>query len=56
MGGHKTLPYDNYVNARGSGGRRDIYRIGVGRYRVLFTKLEQAILVFRISPRGDAYK
>jgi len=37
-------------------GRRDIYRVRVGRYRVLFRKLEEAVLVFRISSRGDAYR
>ena len=37
-------------------GKRDVYRIRVGKYRVLFRKFNGALLVFRISPRGDAYK
>jgi len=37
-------------------GREDVYRIRVGRYRVLFTELESTVLIIRISTRGDAYK
>ena len=37
-------------------GRRDVYRIRVGKYRVLFRRFDKTVLVFRISPRGDAYK
>ena len=37
-------------------GRRDVYRVRVGRYRVLFRKLNTTVLVFRISPRGDVYR
>ena len=37
-------------------GEKDVYRIRVGRYRVLLTKLDDVILVFKISPRGDVYK
>ena len=37
-------------------GKADVYRIRVGRYRVLFTKLKIAVIIIRISTRGDAYK
>lgn len=37
-------------------GKKDVYRIRVGKYRVLFAKLDKAVLVFRISPRGSAYR
>lgn len=37
-------------------GEEDVYRIRVGKYRVLFVKLNETVLVFRISPRGDVYK
>jgi len=37
-------------------GEKDVYRIRVGRYRVLFTRFNKTVLVFRISPRGDVYK
>lgn len=37
-------------------GQKDVYRIRVGRYRVLFVKFNRTVLVFRISPRGDVYK
>jgi len=44
------------LDLRPVAGRADVYRIRVGRYRVLFTKLELAVLIIRISTRGDAYK
>ena len=37
-------------------GQDDIYRIRVGKYRILFAKLGKIALVFRISPRGDVYR
>ena len=37
-------------------GEKDVYRVRVGRYRVLLRKFDKAILVFRISTRGGAYK
>ena len=37
-------------------GEKDVYRIRVGKYRVLFRKFNKTVLVFRISPRGDVYK
>jgi mRNA interferase RelE/StbE len=37
-------------------GEKDIYRIRVGRYRMLFMRFNETVLVFRISPRGDVYK
>jgi mRNA interferase RelE/StbE len=37
-------------------GEKDVYRIRVGKYRVLFIKFNKTVLVFRISPRGDVYK
>jgi mRNA interferase RelE/StbE len=37
-------------------GSEDVFRIRVGRYRILFTRFNKTVLVFRISPRGDVYK
>jgi len=37
-------------------GQKDVYRIRVGRYRVLFMKSDRTALVFKISARGDVYK
>jgi mRNA interferase RelE/StbE len=37
-------------------GEKEVYRIRVGKYRILFTKFNKTVLVFRISPRGDVYK
>jgi mRNA interferase RelE/StbE len=35
---------------------KNVYRIRMGKYRMLFTKFNKTVLVFRISPRGDVYK
>ena len=39
-------------------GEKDIYRLRVGKYRILlkFLKEEMIILVVKIGPRGDIYK
>jgi mRNA interferase RelE/StbE len=37
-------------------GQKGVYRIRVGRYRILFTRFSRTVLVFRISPRGDVYR
>lgn len=37
-------------------GEKDIYRIRVGRYRVLLRKIDKGVLLFKISTRGDVYK
>lgn len=37
-------------------GERDVYRIRVGKYRVLFRRFNKTVLVFRIAPSSDAYK
>ena len=37
-------------------GEKDVYRIRLGKYRVLFIKFNKTVLVFRISSRGDVYK
>ena len=39
-------------------GEKDIYRLRVGKYRILlkFRKNEKVILVIRIGLRGDVYK
>ncbi len=37
-------------------GEKDTYRIRVGRYRILFTLIDNVVLVTKIGPRGDIYK
>ena len=37
-------------------GEKNIYRVRVGRYRILFLKEDLLILITRIVSRGDAYK
>jgi mRNA interferase RelE/StbE len=35
---------------------RDEYRLRVGDYRLLFKARKDAIIVYKIAPRGEAYK
>lgn len=37
-------------------GEENIYRIRVGKYRILATVIENSILIIKIGPRGDVYK
>jgi len=37
-------------------GEVDVYRIRIGKYRMLFRRFSDTAVVFRIAPRGDAYK
>jgi len=37
-------------------GGKDIYRLRVGKYRILFTIIENIVLISGIGPRGDIYK
>ena len=37
-------------------GEENIYRIRVGKYRILATVIENTVLITRIGPRGDVYK
>lgn len=37
-------------------GEADVYRIRIGKYRILFRRFSETAVVFRIAPRGDAYK
>ncbi len=37
-------------------GENDVYRLRVGKYRVLFTLVDGTVLVVRIRTRGNVYK
>ena len=37
-------------------GEMNVYRVRIGKYRVLLSKFDKTILVFKISTRGAAYK
>ncbi|OGL45001.1 MAG: hypothetical protein A2149_00005 [Candidatus Schekmanbacteria bacterium RBG_16_38_11] len=37
-------------------GEKDIYRLRVGRYRILFLIIEDTLVITKIGPRGDVYK
>ena len=37
-------------------GEKGIYRLRIGKYRVLFMIIQETLLVTKIGPRGDIYK
>lgn len=37
-------------------GEKNVYRIRVGKYRILFTIIEKTLLIIKIATRGGAYK
>jgi len=37
-------------------GEKNIYRLRVGKYRVLFAVVGDTVLIVKIGPRGDVYK
>lgn len=37
-------------------GEENIYRIRVGKYRILAAVIEDTVLITKIGPRGDVYK
>lgn len=37
-------------------GEKGIYRLRVGKYRILFTIVKRTVLIIRIRTRGDVYK
>ncbi len=44
------------VDIKPVAGEEDIYRIRVGKYRMLATVIENTVLITKIGPRGDVYK
>ncbi|MGP8216006.1 MAG: type II toxin-antitoxin system RelE family toxin [Bacteroidia bacterium] len=37
-------------------GEKDTFRIRVGRYRILYVRIEHTMLITKIAHRKDAYK
>ena len=37
-------------------GEKDVYRVGVGKYRLLFKRRDKTLLIAKIGTRGDIYK
>ena len=39
-------------------GLKDVFRLRVGAYRVVFTIIQEEVLIYviKIGPRGDVYK
>ena len=44
------------VDIKPIAGEENIYRIRVGKYRILATVIENSILITKIGQRGDVYK
>ena len=48
----KEPPAGDIVKLQG----RDGYRLTVGSYRIIFDIIKQKVIVYKIAPRGQAYK
>ncbi|MBF8274968.1 MAG: hypothetical protein HW390_41 [Candidatus Brocadiaceae bacterium] len=44
------------VDIKHIAGEVGTYRVRVGKYRILFTAIEDTLLIQKIRTRGDAYK
>lgn len=44
------------VDIKSIAGEENIYRIRVGKYRILATVIGNTVLITKIGPRGDVYK
>jgi mRNA interferase RelE/StbE len=44
------------VDIKPIAGEENIYRIRVGKYRILAAVIENTVLITKIGPRGDVYK
>jgi mRNA interferase RelE/StbE len=44
------------VDIKPIAGEENIYRIRVGKYRILAIIIEDTVLITKIGPRGDVYK
>ena len=50
-------PFSEILNIRKIRGRRDLYRLRIGDYRLIYSIEDQtAILIIRIRHRKDAYR
>lgn len=58
---YKKLPTDykalvDLTLRKLSSGEENIYRIRVGKYRILFSVMGSTLLITKIGPRGNVYK
>jgi len=52
----KKLSEGQPLDIKSIKGEKDIYRIRVGKYRVLYVKMERTLLITKIADRKDAYR
>ncbi|MBE3130868.1 MAG: type II toxin-antitoxin system RelE/ParE family toxin [Acidobacteria bacterium] len=52
----EKLPYKGYIQKMRGKSLQNLYRLRVGKYRVLYIRETNAIRILDIDTRGDIYK
>ena len=52
----QKLSDNKHLDIKPLRGEKDIFRIRIGRYRVLYIQIKDVLLITRIAHRKDAYK
>ena len=50
------LSFGKPIDIKPISGEKDIYRIRIGKYRILFIIFDDTVLITKIGSRGDVYK
>lgn len=52
----EKLPFEGDVNKLKGKKTKNIYRLRIGKYRVIYSLGEEVIKIIKIDTRGDVYK
>ena len=52
----KKLSEGEPLDIKSIKGEKDIYRVRVGKFRILYLKIEHTLLITKIADRKDAYR
>ncbi len=52
----KKISQGQQLDIKPMNGEKDAFRIRVGRYRILYVRVEDTMLISKIAHRKDAYK
>jgi len=52
----EKLPYEGDINKLKDKKAKNIYRLRIGKFRVIYSSEKEAIKIIKIDTRGDVYK